>query len=272
MPEGQENHHQLAASFRRVEVYTAERIMQHWKTPLGLKQVHSQLAEGSAFLECDYAGDLRLYLRKDHENEVFPLEMAEQIRRYLGINPENRDLLIAALSVSEERIDELFDSRGIAPLVEQDIPDDEAENESSEEATAFNPVARPVPTKKKSSRFGATARFTRLFGPTRFSPSFFKQGNASTNSLPSYNAAVARSTQNAIGRPAEPRTFSNALTLPSLKGALKDLDFVQTGATVVGTPTNPITLFDRIRGLTQRDRDIGEMIVSPRHDPPCLPT
>jgi hypothetical protein len=80
---------------------------------------------------------------------------------------------------------------------------------------------------------------------------------------PSYNVAAARATQSAIGRPVEPRTFANALTLASLEGSLTELEFVQGRGAVVGTRKSSPTILDRVRGLAQRDADIGEAMVRP---------
>jgi hypothetical protein len=258
MPENQTDEKQLREKFRGVDVYMASKIVQYWRAPLGLRQVHSTLAEGAAFLECDYAGDLRIYLRAGYENEAYPYELAEQLRNFFNVPIEHRDLLTVALIAPEERVDQLFETRGIVPLLEEGIVGEEHD----EEDATYAPVQyRPGPSKKSRSRLGSDLRFSRLLSHTRFSPSFFKQTNSSSNSPPSYNAAVARATQNAIGRPAEPRTFASALTLPSLKGSLKELEFVQKHGAVVGTPKSPPTILDRVRGLAQRDADIGEMIV-----------
>ena len=235
-------------------------IVQYWHAPLELRRVYSTLDEGAAFLECDYAGDLRIYLRAGYENQAYPYELAEQLRNFFNIPIEHRDLLIMALTAPEERVDQLFEARGIAPLLEEGIVGEEHD----EEDATYAPVHyRPGQIKKSHSRLGSDLRISRLLSHTRFSPSFFKQtnGSSNSNSPPSYNVAVARATQNAIGRPVEPRTFANALTLPSLKGSLKELEFVQKHGSVVGTSKSTPTILDRVRGLAQRHPDIGEIIV-----------
>lgn len=255
MPENQTDAKQLREKFRGVDVYMASKIFQHWRAPLGLIQVHSRLAEGAAFLECDYAGDLRIYLRAGYESESHPYELAEQLQNFFNVPVEHRDLLTVALIAPEERVGQLFEARGIAPLLEEGIV---GEGHDEDDAIV---LYHPGPIKKSRSRLVSDLRFSRLFSHTRFSPSFFKQTDSSLNSPPSYNVAVARATQNAIGRPVEPRTFGSALTLPSLKGSLRELEFVQKHGAVVGTPKSPATILDRVRGLAQRDVDTGELIV-----------
>lgn len=258
MPENQPDEKQLREKFRNVDVYTAPEIFQYWRAPLGLGEVQSTQADGAAFLECDYAGDLRIYTRDGYENEVYPYELAEQLQNFFNVPAEHRDLLTVALIAPEERVDEIFETRGIAPLI-----DDEQANEEEEEEAVYAPlVYSPGIGKKTRTGLGSDMRFLRLFSHMRFSPSFSNEADDSPPCPPSYGVAVARATQNAIGRPVEPRTFGGAVMLSSLKGSKKELEFVQNHGTVVGTPKNPPTLWDRIRSLVQRDSDVGEMIVS----------
>lgn len=250
---------QIISSYKCLGVFTSPKVVQYWRATLGIGQVQSLPTEGVAYLEINYSGNLRLYLREGYETEPYPCELAQQLRGFFGIPCEHQDLLTVALSAPDERVEHLFDSRGIRSWFETEAIEDEEEEEIRGVAI-YDPVNRPGPNKKSRLRVNAGARFSSLFGPTRFTPGFF-QNNTSGNDLPSYNAAVARSTQNAIGRPAEPRTFTKALTLPSLNKALRELNFVQTGATVVGTPASSLSLLNRVRGFAQRDSDVGEMMV-----------
>src|SRR5262245_10816505 len=136
MPENQTDEKQLREKFRGVDVYVASKIVRYWQATLGLRQVHSTLAEGAAFLECDYAGDLRIYLRAGYENEAHPYELAEQLQNFFNVPIEHRDLLTVALIATEERVDQLFEARGIAPLLEEGIVDEEHD----EEDATYTPV------------------------------------------------------------------------------------------------------------------------------------
>ncbi|PKS05647.1 hypothetical protein jhhlp_008166 [Lomentospora prolificans] len=263
MEADQANKRELYSSFNRVEVFTSDEVTQHWHAPFRMSRIHSAFSDGTAFLEYDYAGDLRIYLRSGYEEEPYPCELAERLQNFFNISDKHRDLIIVALLAKEERVDIIFQERGLAPFPEDSLEMGALENEESEFRPVELSVNRLPPSKMSLLRFNSSSsRFNRLLSHTRFSPSFFKQRNDSANSLPTYEAAVARSTQNAIGRPAEPRTFAGALTLPGVKGALRDLEFVQKPGAVIGTPLNPPSLLDRVRGLSQRDSEIGEMIVS----------
>jgi hypothetical protein len=258
MPENQPDEKELREKFRSVDVYMAPKIVQYWRAPLGLSEVQSTQTEGAAFLECDYAGELRIYIRAGYENEAYPYELAEQLHHFFNVPSEHRDLLTMALIAPKERVDQLFETRGIAALREEEVVDEEHD----EDDAAYAPVHYcPRPSKRSNSRLSSDSRFSRLFSHTRFSPSLSQQTNSSSTSPPSYSVAVARATQSAIGRPVEPRTFGDALPLSSLRVSPKELEFVQKHGTVMGTPKSPPTILDRIRGLMQRDTDIGETIV-----------
>ncbi|KAH6686915.1 hypothetical protein F5X68DRAFT_276173 [Plectosphaerella plurivora] len=258
IPTDQANTKQLVSSYNRIEVYTCSKVVQYWKATLGLSPVQSAHTEGVVFLEVDYAGDLRLYLREGYEDERYPCELAEQLRNFFNVPYQHLDLLTVSLSAPDERVESLFDARGISPWIEDDLVSENGEDDG--EVGVYNPVQRPIPSKKSRLRTSAGTRFSSLFGHTRFTPSFFK--NKSGEQLPSYNAAVDRSRQNAIGRPAEPRTFTMAQSLPALKGTLRELNFAQTGAAIVGTPSKPMTLLERLRLLAHLGPDMGEAIVS----------
>lgn len=258
MGEGVKIKQELRSCFSQVQVFTSDRVVQSWRATLNMKQVDSSFSEGTAFLECDYAGDLRVYLRSGYEKEANPCELAEQLRNFFNISIAHRDLVMMALNDREERLDRIFQERGIAPLQEDSIESGELCDEEGE----YRPVQSPALSKK--SRLGLTdgSRFNRLLSHTRFSPSFFKQVENASRSLPTYDAAVARATQNALGRPVELRTFAGAMTLPSVKGALRDLEFTQKTGAVTGIPTRPPRILDRVFGLTKRDSEVGEAIVS----------
>ncbi|SPN98452.1 uncharacterized protein DNG_01496 [Cephalotrichum gorgonifer] len=259
-PENQADVKHLRAKFRNVDVYLAPKIIQYWQAPLGLRNVSSTPHDGAAFLEADYAGDLRIYLRDDAEKDTYPYELAEQLRNFFNIPDKDRDLLAAAMTAPEDRVEQLFESRGIPPLLE----DGGNEEDEGEEGAAYSPVQfPPPPSKKKASRLGGDSRVSRLLSSTRFGPSFFKQDEEKPAPVPpTYSVAVARSTQNAMGRPVEPRTFASAITLPTLKSAINDLEFVQTQGAVVGTPRSAPTMLDRFRRLVQHDDEVGERMVS----------
>lgn len=258
MGEGVDNKRELRRCFSQVQVFTSDKVVQSWRATLNMRQIDSSFSEGTAFLECDYAGDLRIYLRSGYEKEAHPCELAEQLRNFFNISIKHRDLVMMVLSNKEERLDRIFQERGIAPFQEDSPESGELDSEEGE----YNPVQNPAPSKR--SRLGLTdgSRFNRLLSHARFSPSFFKQADNASNSLPTYDVAVARATQNAIGRPVEPRTFAGAMTLPSVKGALRDLEFTQKTGAVIGTPTGPPRMLDRVFGLAKRDSEVGEAMVS----------
>ncbi|KAJ4129524.1 hypothetical protein NW754_003805 [Fusarium falciforme] len=243
-----------------VLAFAAEFIskIMHLLVKLGLKnRFLSDLAlfcEGTAYLECDYAGDLRIYLHSGYEKEATPCELAEQLRNFFNIWIEHRDLVMMTLSDREERLDRIFQERDIASFQEDSPESGELDGEEGE----YRPGQNPAPSKK--SRLGLTngSRFNRLLSHARFSPSFFKEAENASNSLPTYVVAVARATQNALGRPVELRTFAGAMTLPAVKGALRDLEFTQMTGAVIGTPAGPPRMLDRVSGLAKRDSEVGE--------------
>jgi hypothetical protein len=259
IPEDERDWKQLRERFHDVEVYTAPEIVQYWRAALGLRVVHSEPADGFAFLEFDYAGDLRIYIRNGYEDEAYPYELVEQLGNYFNVPLEQRDLLAAVLIAPEERIETIFESRGIAPLLEEGVERLAEEDDDTENAT-FAPIRHQIVNKKSQSRLG-DSRFSRLFSNKRFSTSFFNQYSSSSDSPPSYHVAVARAVQGAVGQPVEPRTFGSAHTLPSLGVSLKNLDFAQEYGAVVGTARRPPSLLERIWGLKERDFEVGETIV-----------
>ncbi|KAM0323126.1 hypothetical protein ACHAQA_008976 [Verticillium albo-atrum] len=127
MPDQQPDQERIRDKFRNIDVYVASDISQYWTVPLGLTQVRSTLANGAAFLECDYAGDLRVYLREGYETEAYPCELAEQLRSFFSIPVEHRDLVSVALTAGVERVEQIFDARGILPLIDEDSDSEDTE-------------------------------------------------------------------------------------------------------------------------------------------------
>lgn len=255
IPENQTDEKQLRERFRDVEVYIAPKIVQYWRAPLAFREIQSKPADGDAFLEFDYAGALRIYLRTGYENEAYPYELVEQLRNYFNVPFEQRDLLAAALIAPMERVDQQFETRGIAPLLDEE----ETAEENDTGSITYAPIHH-LESKKRQSRLGGS-RFTRLFSHKRFDASFDDQAESSSSSPPSYHVAVARATQSAIGRPSEPRTFGDAHVLQALGVSLKNLVLEQQHGAVVGTTISPPSFWDRIWNLKQRDFEIGETIV-----------
>ncbi|KAM0283500.1 hypothetical protein ACHAQH_002451 [Verticillium albo-atrum] len=263
MPEHQPNKEQVRDKFRSIDVYVASEITQYWTAPLGLTQIRSTLATGAAFLECDYAGDLRIYLRKGYETEAYPCELAEQLRSFFNIDVELRDLVNVVLTAEVERVEQIFDVRGVLPLTINDDSEPEEDGETAIEANNdYVPGVGTVPVAtglRAGNRSGEGSRFSRLLGHSRFQASLYEQPNSSYESLPSYTAAVARSTRSATAGAPDRRTIPGAYTLPFLKGALKELDFHQKEGTVIGAPATPPTMLDRVKTFAHRDADLGEL-------------
>ncbi|EEY15701.1 conserved hypothetical protein [Verticillium alfalfae VaMs.102] len=273
MPEDQPNQEQVRDKFRSIDVYVASEISQYWTAPLGFTQVRSTLATGAAFLECDYAGDLRIYLRKGYETEAYPCELSEQLRSFFSIDIEHRDLVSVVLTAEVDRVEQIFDSRGVLPSIpdDDDHEDGDAETQSGADSRAktgnnYIPGVGVVPVTtgpRAGSSSGEASRFSRLLGNSRFSAAFYGQPNNSGESLPSYTAAIARSTGSAAGAGAtERRTIPGAYTLPFLRGALRELNFHQKEGTVIGAPVAPPGFLDRVKTFAQRDSDLGELFVA----------
>ena len=64
MPESQPNKRQIREKFSAVNVFVAPGIDQYWRATLGLQRITSKTTEGAAFLETDYGGCLRIYVRR----------------------------------------------------------------------------------------------------------------------------------------------------------------------------------------------------------------
>lgn len=256
IPENQADHEHLRSKFSTVSVFVAPKIVQYYNVPFGLRQITSLRSEGAAFLESDTSGMMCIYLRAGHEKDPYPFELAEQLRAFFNIAPGHRDLLAAAMTAPEERVEQLFDHRGIAPL-----PDEDGASGEGEEVTVGPVRFPPGPSKASKMRLGGQSRFTRLLSSTRFGPSFFDNVDAASGNLPPYDLAVERSTHNAIGRPVEPRSFLDGLTLAGLSDALGKMEFVQKEGAVVGMPTVESSVFDRFRSWAQRDSDAAEAMV-----------
>ncbi|EGY19727.1 uncharacterized protein VDAG_01743 [Verticillium dahliae VdLs.17] len=274
MPEDQPNQEQVRDKFRSIDVYVASEISQYWTAPLGFTQIRSTLATGAAFLECDYAGDLRIYLRKGYETEAYPCELSEQLRSFFSIDIEHRDLVSVVLTAEVDRVEQIFDSRGVMPSIPDDDDDEDGNDETQNGADSgaktgnnYIPGVGVIPVttgpRAGSSSGGEGSRFSRLLGNSRFSAAFYGQPNSSYESLPSYTAAIARSTGSAAAAgAAERRTIPGAYTLPFLRGALRELNFHQKEGTVIGAPVAPPGFLDRVKTFAQRDSDLGELFVA----------
>ncbi|KAL2757677.1 hypothetical protein ACRALDRAFT_1079807 [Sodiomyces alcalophilus JCM 7366] len=280
MPPGQPNRDQLRAKFRSVDVFSATTILQYWRAPLELRQIQSAQTTGTAFLESDYFGDLRVYMPTGYETEPHPFELVDQLCEFFSIPTKHRDLVLLALTAGIERVEEVFTSRGIGEVAD-DGPragpsrwvvadgdgdggvqsDADSDDYSADYDSAEDDAEEEDAEAKKSE---GTSRFNRLLNRKRFHPSFFKQRNVSSDSLPSYDTAVARTAHGGVmgGRLAPTRKLPSVSTLPSLKKTIREMEFHQRDGAVFAEPTRPLTLLDRIRGLAQRDDDIGEMIIS----------
>ncbi|ROT35439.1 hypothetical protein SODALDRAFT_283794 [Sodiomyces alkalinus F11] len=268
MPPGQPNQDQLCAKFRSVDVFSATTILQYWRAPLGLQQIQSAQTMGTGFLESDYFGDLRIYMPTGYETEPHPFELVEQLCEFFSIPTEHRDLVLIALTARIERVEEVFLRRGFVTLPDEGLRlGDNGGGDVGGPSDAHSDDGVGYETAEEGEGQGkgkGTSRFSRLLNRKRFHPSFFKQGNGSSESLPSYSAAVARTAQGGVmgGRLAPTRQLPGAFTLPSLKRTIGEMEFHQKEGAILGQHTRPLTLFDRIVGLAHRDADVGEMIVS----------
>ena len=240
--------------------------MQYWRANVGLDSVQSTQADGTAFLESDYAGDLRIYMRRGYELETHPVELATQLRLFFNIAPEHGDLVSAALTGSVQRLSELFESRGIAPLVDEEVPvpnlkSSEDEDLSNTWIPAYEPEENLPPPRE--------SRPARLLRRIKFSPALSSAKTNRTTRVPLHGLgpAVARSTQGVHGQPGDTvRTAPSPFTMKSIKGIMKELEVVEKNGSLVGTPSQAPTLLDRAVSLVQTNAEIGEMIV--RAPPP----
>lgn len=263
-PEDNPDRCHIQSKFSAVNVFVAPRIVQFWHATLGLQRVESSPTDGSAFLESDTTGNLRIYVQQGREEDPHPYELVEHLRVFFGIAAEHRDLIAAAITASEEVVEELFGARGIAPLLEEGFGDSADNEELYEEDAEYTPVQfLPEASKAARPRLGGDSRFARLFGSTRFAPAFFKDVGSSTN-LPSYDTALDRSAQNAMGRPVEPRAASSAVTFTALQGQLSKLEFVKNeneDGVVLGRPVFQPSFFDRFKSKIQSDSGAAEAMV-----------
>lgn len=207
-------------------------------------------------------------MREGSEGDAYPHELVERLRVFFGVAPENRDLVAAAITAGEGALEELFEARGIAPLLDEggevDGDGDDIGCEGEEEEAEYTPVQfLPEASKAARPRLGGDSRFSRLLGSTRFAPAFFKNGG-SVGSLPSYDTVLDRSAQNAMGRPVEPRATSSAVTLKALQGQLSKLEFVKKDdaeGIVLGKPVVQPSFFDKFKSKIQRDSGAAEAMV-----------
>lgn len=188
----------------------------------------------------------------------------EHLRVFFGAAAEHRELIGAAITSEEDVVEGLFEARGVAPLLEEGVEGGSEEEETEEGDAEYTPVQfLPEASKASRPRVGGDSRFSRLLGSTRFAPAFFKNGGPS-GTLPSYDTALDRSAQNAMGRPVEPRTTSKAVTLTALRGQLSKMEFVKkedVEGLVVGRPVAPPSFFDKFKSKLQRDSGAAEAMV-----------
>lgn len=264
MPLGQPDQAQLRSKFRSIEVFSAETITQFWRAPLGVRQVQSKSTTGQAFLESDYFGDLRIYIPVGYESEPYPFELAEQLREFFSIAVEHRDLVLLVLSGKLNRIQEVFSSRSIGNLIDENADGELATADDAWRDGEGSTVGSDTPGRDNKQKSQGSSRIGRILNPKRFHPSFFKEGDGSSEDLPSYSAAVARTTHGAAssgtGRPR--RKLPPIFTLPSLQNTIQDVQFHQKDGAIVGEqPKTPPSVLGFLKGLAQRDVDVGEMIV-----------
>ena len=269
MPDLQHDRDHVRDKFGNVEVYLASSILQHWVAPLSVRQVKSRISESVAFLESDYAGDLRIYLKTGYDAEPFPIELADRLTEFFNIPVKNKDLVNVVLTANVDRIDRLFDEKGIPPLLE-DIPDRPlADYEDPPEAVAIARSQTGSTTDEKSkSKLGSSqgSRFTRLVAHKRFasSVSSFSEANQSISSLPSYNAAIGNPTKRGSSSKVDKKSHSNPVfySLDDVERTLEDMKFQQRDGIVKAKLPEPQGLIGRVKNYIQRDSDAAELIVS----------
>lgn len=263
MPENKPDNGYIREKFSQVNVFVAHGIVQFWHATLDLQRISSKPTDGTAFIESDYTGGLRIYLRRGYEDDAYPYELAEHLRNFFGVAPEHRDLLTAAITAPEEKVEQLFEARGIAPLLDE-ITGEDANGEDEGHAAYAHAHAHHMSNQSSTfrSHLSGESRFTRLLGSSRFAPAFFK--NNGPGAPPSYDAVLDRSARNAMGRPVEPRALSEEVSLGALQGKLSGLEFVTQHDAVVGRQVAPPRFLDRFRSRVQRDSDAGEAIVRPQ--------
>lgn len=242
----------------------APNIVQYWHATLGLQRISSKPTDGATFIESDYAGGLRIYLREGYEEDAYPHELAEHLRNFFDISAEHRDLLAAAITAPGDRVEQLFEARGIAPLLDEGTGEEEDDGQGEDLAEYAPAQLLPEQSNATRSRLGGESRFSRLLGSTRFAPTFFK--GHSTGTLPSYDTALDRSARNAMGRPVEPRALSGEVSLAALQGELSKMEFVALDDVVLGNRVAPPGFLDRFRSKVGRDSDAGEAMVCILHN------
>ena len=269
MPDLQHDRDHIRDKFGNVEVYLASSILQHWTAPLGVQQIQSRTSEGVALLESDYAGDLRIYLKTGYDAEPFPLELADQLTDFFNIPADKKDLVNVVLTAGIDRIDRLFDEKGIPPLLE-DIPDrpqEDYEDPPEVLALARSHTGSTVDEKPKT-KLGSSqsSRFTRLVAHKRFASSAtsFSEANQSVSSLPSYHTAIGKPSKKISSFKNEKKGQSNPVfySLDDVEKTLKDMKFQQHGGIVKAKLPEPQGFMDRVKNYMQRDNDAAETIVS----------
>ncbi|KAH7140312.1 hypothetical protein B0J13DRAFT_557512 [Dactylonectria estremocensis] len=241
---------QILQSFRKVEVHLASKVVQYWRAPVSLRQVQSTLTEGVAFLECDYAGAFRIYLRAGYEAEDNPLELSDQLGLFFNIPSGDWDLLNVVLTGNINRIDALFEARGIAPLTEHVTFEEETDEDSDEEEYD------PGEERQDQLQHESVSRFARILRQTRFLPSL-------SSSVEQNVVKEEKSTfqEGGINQPSSVQASLSPVSLATMRSTLRDLEFSERDNSIVGTLPE-LTLFNRLMGLAKFDSDVGEMIVS----------
>ncbi|KAH7129049.1 hypothetical protein EDB81DRAFT_860037 [Dactylonectria macrodidyma] len=252
IPKTKRTDDQILKCFRKVEVHLASKVIQYWRAPVSLRQVQSTLTEGVAFLECDYAGDFRIYLRTSYEAEDNPSELSDQLRQFFNIPAEHRDLINVVLTGSINRIEALFEARGIAPLAEHIALGEEMDENSDEEEYDPGEEKRDQPQKENLSRFA------RILRQTRFLPSV---SSSVEKNIVKEEKEKSTYQEGGINQPSSVQASLSPVTLAAMRSTLRDLKFAERDHSIVGTLPE-LTFFDRFKGLATFDSDVGEMIVS----------
>lgn len=270
MPDLQHDRDHVRDKFGNVEVYLASSIEQYWTAPLGVKEVRSKVSEGYAFLESDYAGDLRIYLKTGYDAEPFPIELADRLTEFFNIPETKKDLVNVVLTASVDRLDRLFDEKGIPPLLEEipERPEADFEDPPEDVALARSQTSRE---EKPKSKLGSSenSRFTRLLAHKRFnsSTSGFSDINQSISSLPSYNTAIGNPSKLGSSSKLDEKKQKSIVpvfyTLEDVEKTLKDMRFQQHKGIVKAKLPEPQGLLERVKNYVQRDNDAAELVVSP---------
>lgn len=272
VPDVHRDRKHIRDKFGSVEVYLAPSMSQYWVAPCGIRQVRSRTREGAAFIQSDYDGDLRVYMRTGYDAELFPVELADRLCELFNISSQHADLVNVALTAREERVEELFDERGIPPLVE-DIRERPLEDYGDPPwATAAASEPKPVSPRRGGvegdlGSSNQSSRFTRLFAHRRFNSNSSERPSidAQVTQLPSYSAAVGEIESRGKGDERGSRDNGPLPVLQSLSGVdqmIKEMDLKSKDGVVRAKMKEPQGLMERVRAYIQRDNDAAELLVS----------